>query len=704
MKKILVLLFSIMSWSEGFSQALKAYSSPAYHNIAYGKWSFIKGTNLTDTLFDPDLHNADDVIRMAGNGTNTFWNLWQFSSAAAANRFIFNVGRARGTNASPSAVTNGDFVFSLIAKGYTSNGTGPTAASFNVVVDGTPIPTAAPMAFTLNTLNDAQTSVIERFRISATGRMGLGVISPSTSVLAHLHRNQNAATVLAVTNNNTGTSSSASIRVAADSASISGGLHISQLGANFAPSGLLKGLTTILNSNGANFVIRNLSDTEPIQFATGSTNTEKVRITAPGSLLINSTGGANVDPRGFYNNRSAGRNKDSTTKVTPTGIHEILVIDTTNGKEHRATIPAGGGGSGDVAGPASSTDNAIARYDGTTGKIIQNSGATVDDAGNITASGGVSIANSSVFSWAGRSWLRSFADGNITLSNTLGDDFNMLQFGGIVSGYPALKRSGAGLVVRDAADGVDAPLTAASLTLSGLAGTGDRITAASATGQLGVITVGSGLSLTGGTLSATGGGSVTASNGLTLTGSDVKLGGALTGGTDITGQTGVQDLRLGTPTDRLNSLSVNADADINIGTVAPGNINIGGADNINISTDNSITLTPGFTTKIDGSISYKIQQATDANFSATTASCIITLPTITANRTLSLPATAREGMMYIIINTNSSGNTWDFGGGSTLKDNTGASVTTFQNQKVYILIGSPLGVANENAYRIISLY
>lgn len=43
------------------------------------------------------------------------------------------------------------------------------------------------------------------------------------------------------------------------------------------------------------------------------------------------------------------------------------------------------GGSGDVTGPASSTDNAIARYDGTTGKIIQNSGATVDDSGNIAA-------------------------------------------------------------------------------------------------------------------------------------------------------------------------------------------------------------------------------------------------------------------------------------------------------------------------------
>jgi hypothetical protein len=32
-----------------------------------------------------------------------------------------------------------------------------------------------------------------------------------------------------------------------------------------------------------------------------------------------------------------------------------------------------GSGTGDVSGPASSTDNAIARFDGTTGKLIQDS-------------------------------------------------------------------------------------------------------------------------------------------------------------------------------------------------------------------------------------------------------------------------------------------------------------------------------------------
>lgn len=50
-----------------------------------------------------------------------------------------------------------------------------------------------------------------------------------------------------------------------------------------------------------------------------------------------------------------------------------------------ATPAGGGGGSGDVVGPASATDNAITRFDTTTGKLIQNSGATISDDSNLFA-------------------------------------------------------------------------------------------------------------------------------------------------------------------------------------------------------------------------------------------------------------------------------------------------------------------------------
>jgi len=45
------------------------------------------------------------------------------------------------------------------------------------------------------------------------------------------------------------------------------------------------------------------------------------------------------------------------------------------------------GGAGDMNGPASATDNAVARFDGTGGKTVQNSTVTISDTGDITAAG-----------------------------------------------------------------------------------------------------------------------------------------------------------------------------------------------------------------------------------------------------------------------------------------------------------------------------
>jgi hypothetical protein len=50
-----------------------------------------------------------------------------------------------------------------------------------------------------------------------------------------------------------------------------------------------------------------------------------------------------------------------------------------------------GTSSGDVAGPLNSTDNAIARFDGATGKIIQNSGVTINDSGVLTTATDASL-------------------------------------------------------------------------------------------------------------------------------------------------------------------------------------------------------------------------------------------------------------------------------------------------------------------------
>lgn len=49
-----------------------------------------------------------------------------------------------------------------------------------------------------------------------------------------------------------------------------------------------------------------------------------------------------------------------------------------------------GAGAGDVVGPSSATNNNLVRFDGTTGKLIQDGAANLDDSGNLTTAGAVS--------------------------------------------------------------------------------------------------------------------------------------------------------------------------------------------------------------------------------------------------------------------------------------------------------------------------
>ena len=77
----------------------------------------------------------------------------------------------------------------------------------------------------------------------------------------------------------------------------------------------------------------------------------------------------------------------------------------------------GGSGSGDVVGPSSATDNALVRFDGTTGKLIQNGLITSDDAGNVANinSLGFDTTPTTVPTTEGSLFWDS-ADGNQTLS------------------------------------------------------------------------------------------------------------------------------------------------------------------------------------------------------------------------------------------------------------------------------------------------
>lgn len=68
--------------------------------------------------------------------------------------------------------------------------------------------------------------------------------------------------------------------------------------------------------------------------------------------------------------------------------------------------------SGDVVGPGSATDNAIVRFDGTTGKLIQSiSTATIDDSGNLSANS-VNVATNQNYKYNGTAMFPTSATDN----------------------------------------------------------------------------------------------------------------------------------------------------------------------------------------------------------------------------------------------------------------------------------------------------
>lgn len=99
---------------------------------------------------------------------------------------------------------------------------------------------------------------------------------------------------------------------------------------------------------------------------------------------------------------------DSSADTLTIAAGNGIVLTTNAGTDTLTITAAGGAGSGDVSGPNGATDNAIARYDGTTGKILQNSGATLSDAGGILAD---TLAISTTPTGAGGTGIFRYDDG-----------------------------------------------------------------------------------------------------------------------------------------------------------------------------------------------------------------------------------------------------------------------------------------------------
>jgi len=81
--------------------------------------------------------------------------------------------------------------------------------------------------------------------------------------------------------------------------------------------------------------------------------------------------------------------KEADGTPTATNIDTIVFNNgtVTDDGGGQVTVSNAGGGSGDVTGPGSSTDNAISRWDGTGGDTLQDSSILIDDSDNVTGLG-----------------------------------------------------------------------------------------------------------------------------------------------------------------------------------------------------------------------------------------------------------------------------------------------------------------------------
>ena len=134
---------------------------------------------------------------------------------------------------------------------------------------------------------------------------------------------------------------------------------------------------------GSDYIIRVEDDADTGIYYDSSANTWNWKINSVTTANIDLDTG-NFWTDGYVSCDSFILGTSTTVTATEEGTSDNDKL-TTKGYVDDQIIAAG---SGDVIGPGSSTDNAIARFSGTTGKVIQESGgATVSDAGVISAVG-----------------------------------------------------------------------------------------------------------------------------------------------------------------------------------------------------------------------------------------------------------------------------------------------------------------------------
>jgi hypothetical protein len=141
-------------------------------------------------------------------------------------------------------------------------------------------------------------------------------------------------------------------------------------------------LTTTNIAEGTNLYYTDARARAAISAGTGISydNATGVVTNAAPDQTVALTDGTAIDVTGTYPNFTINNTAPDQTVVLTAGTG-ISTSGTYPNFTIANTAPSLGG---DVVGPASATDNAVARYDLTTGKLIQNSAVIIDDSNNVT--------------------------------------------------------------------------------------------------------------------------------------------------------------------------------------------------------------------------------------------------------------------------------------------------------------------------------
>ena len=312
---------------------------------------------------------------------------------ATADAVGVNFYRSRGTGAAPTATVSGDDIIDFGFLGY--DGTAISAAAgISVITTGTISTGIIPAKFQFSTRNQAGVFTA-RVEISAEGVLQCNTIANlsgsditfSPSGVVRLPVGSTVGGVLIGSIIIKGT--------VATSASLPGGAATGDAYVALSPTP-----TKLWTWNGSAWV-----DLGTFQGPAGSNGTNGQGVPTGGTVdqvlsKIDSsnyntqwTTLATVATSGAYADLSG-----TPTAYASTSIDALSDVDTTTSAPTNGQalvwnsagskwLPGAAAGSGDMVGPASATDNALVRFDGTTGKLSQTSLVTVSDTGAITAPG-----------------------------------------------------------------------------------------------------------------------------------------------------------------------------------------------------------------------------------------------------------------------------------------------------------------------------